>query len=622
MLISFTESIRTPANAVSTLALLLLVAKVILDFGKISLYEWLHAADVGKVYFDVDGKAAETTAEALLETALQGVKVFMGDLPQPRLSICESHGNGKLSYRIFLPDYKMTIADQKRRLQRLGLDKNRPFDAAVYGTNQKLRMVGSFKKPDDRRVLKFLDGSAPTEQNIMDTIVQYTTPDMTLLTEPTATAPPTPPPSNAAPATTSASTSASIPASHILPAAMSDALHSFGFVNVRPLKRSPNFKGFLFDCNNRTKDLPCPCCRNVHENNGFVCFDNPTSYVFRNWSQRCKHVRILKVADIPLDQAIRECIHPTIDIPSAGFGVVRYNAPYVLPFNDEISSYKHLLLRAPMGTGKTTQLKAALVKLQPSSVLIITPRTIFARSMFGTLQDILPELCLYKDIPGDDRAPEKFMVCQLESLHSLGKSVYDLLILDECESILYQFGAPTISLFDAVVDVFENVVSSAGHVLWLDAFLGDRSLRVCALMDPCAPRVFIHNQHKQDGRIAYHLSTGRTAKQRLLDAATHLAGERNVCVTASKGLAQILEQGFNKADAHTLVIHADTSDHVKAQLEDVNHLLIPYKNFIYTSAITVGNTACGIERTQQVLHVSKLSLPQTIVGAASRHSPM
>ena len=53
------------------------------------------------------------------------------------------------------------MSDVKARLVRLGLDHNRPFDAAIYGKNQKLRMVGSLKTPQDTRVLRLLapDGS-------------------------------------------------------------------------------------------------------------------------------------------------------------------------------------------------------------------------------------------------------------------------------------------------------------------------------------------------------------------------------------------------------------------------------------------------------------------------------
>ena len=186
MQVAYADSLKASAAAALTSTLIALVALILNGFQRVSYYEWLKATDVGRVYFDVDGKKSETTEQALLDKALAGVRVFLelpADAPPPRLSICQSHGGNKLSFRIFLRDYKMVIGDQKRRLRRLGLDKNRPFDDAVYGRLQKLRTVGSFKTPQDRRVLEFLDGSAPTEQNILDTFVQHVTDDMQLLCE-------------------------------------------------------------------------------------------------------------------------------------------------------------------------------------------------------------------------------------------------------------------------------------------------------------------------------------------------------------------------------------------------------------------------------------------------------
>ena len=123
MQVHYTRSLKASAREVVQIPLPSLVAKILISFGIIAFYEWLHSADVGKVYFDVDGKASELTAQALLDSALTGVRIFLDlppDAPLPHHVICESHGGNKLSFRIFLPGYKMVIGDQKRRLERLG----------------------------------------------------------------------------------------------------------------------------------------------------------------------------------------------------------------------------------------------------------------------------------------------------------------------------------------------------------------------------------------------------------------------------------------------------------------------------------------------------------------------
>ena len=296
---------------------------------------------------------------------------------------------------------------------------------------------------------------------------------------------------------------------------------------------------------------------------------------------------------------IAQCIRPTIDLAAAGYDLVRYTDPYVRPLLDDISRTKHLHLRAPMGSGKTTRIVELIRHTNPASVLVVTPRQLFARSMLGALLPVLPDLVVYKDVFTTHR-PEgypfyPFLICQLESLHKLVDAHYDLVILDECESILYQFGAPTVKHFDWVTDAFTSLVCGAHHCLWSDAFLNDRSLLVCAALDPDTPRCLVWNDFVPRGRTAYHLGSGTSAKANLMRAAHQLSHERNVFVCASKDMALNLEAAMRET-GETLLITADTSDDLKRRLQDVNALLQPYRHFIYTSALTVGkrHLTCSI----------------------------
>lgn len=88
-----------------------------------------------------------------------------------------------------------------------------------------------------------------------------------------------------------------------------------------------------------------------------------------------------------------------------------------------------------MGSGKTHQLRESLRDISPSSVLIVTPRQLFARSMLGVLREVLPDLKVYKDLPHEERTKHNYIICQVESMWTLRRR-YDFVILDECESIL------------------------------------------------------------------------------------------------------------------------------------------------------------------------------------------
>ena len=153
----------------------------------------------------------------------------------------------------------------------------------------------------------------------------------------------------------------------------------------------------------------------------------------------------------------------------------------------------------------------------------------------------------------------------------------------------YQFSSPTIRHFEEISAAFSEIVTGASSCFWSDAFLGDRSMVVCGQLDPGTSRVFIHNTWVPHGRKAYHVGKYRDAKLGIKRAAKHLEAESNVVVSASKDLAKettaILENS-----GPTMLICSETSDDVKAKLEDVNTFLKPYQHFVYTSAITVGTS--------------------------------
>ena len=354
-MVNFIVGLKSPAARAETASPERLAHRMLATYGQAQLYEWYKSSIIGKPMFDVDGKADATTAEQLLADALAGVNRFFGFTP-PTIVIASSHsppGTGnKLSYRLFVPGYRMLVSDMKKRLVRLGLDKNRPFDGAIYGANQKLRMVGSFKTPDDRRVLALVDRE-PTEAALLDTLVQVTDPAWPLLTEgappitsllasttlnaptdptdptdppaaaaapkprkralaPASPGSPPPEPSNAAgpsasPAPQPNPTSAAAAQMAItnapkrqrgrprskdqLPPDLALALDQNGFVNVRSSKAVE--RGFTFDSDNHDQAHPCPCCKAVHTSNQFYANDRSRDlYRVGNFSDSCTPLTI------------------------------------------------------------------------------------------------------------------------------------------------------------------------------------------------------------------------------------------------------------------------------------------------------------------------------------------
>ena len=305
-----------------------LAHRMLVHYGCAELYEWYKASLIGKVVFDVDGHLqGDTTAEALLRDALAGVETFFGFMPQ-RILVAAAHGQGeghphgdKLSFRIYVQGYRMVMADVKKRLVRLGLDKNRPFDAAIYGANQKLRMAGSIKTKQDRRPLKLINPDhsdlQPTEQLLLDTLVQVVDPDWPLLEEPSAEKPqrqekkakrPADPvatgvaPALTAPAITApaAKRQRGRPPKHLsISTDHAATLREMGY--VRPKFVSATDDGFTFTADNRDC---CPNCTHDHQRNNWWFVEKQDAYLVCNYSERCvtKTVRKVVEAIVPVHQ--------------------------------------------------------------------------------------------------------------------------------------------------------------------------------------------------------------------------------------------------------------------------------------------------------------------------------
>ena len=318
----FVHGLKSSAARVEHGDPLRLVRRMLAHYGLEQLYEWYKASTIGKVVFDVDGSASKTTASVLLATALAAVAAFFDGIMPERVLIAAAHGGDKLSYRLFVPGYRMRMSDIKARIVRLGLDKNRPFDAAIYGAQQKLRMVGSIKTPQDQRPLKLVDRNGcevePTLDLLMDTLVQVVNEDWPLLTEATPRAPKRTATHTPETQLSIAVGEEAVAVAHSAPSAdeaalvlppkrrrgrprkedqlptdLVSTLADKGFRDIRCSKAVDC--GWTFDSDNHDATHPCPTCGAVHTSNQFYVNDlDDTFYRIANFSEACKIMEVRK----------------------------------------------------------------------------------------------------------------------------------------------------------------------------------------------------------------------------------------------------------------------------------------------------------------------------------------
>ena len=209
-----------------------------------------------------------------------------------------------------------------------------------------------------------------------------------------------------------------------------------------------------------------------------------------------------------ISKAYFDISRPSLDLArQLKYNVIEISEQY-LPdgiFQDQCDH----LARSPMGSGKTRQLKDTLSSLyaenQGLQILFVTPRESLARWAHAEFQDAVPTLTSYKDTLSVMRATA--LVVQCESLHLLYDRVksenlhFDILVLDECESISAQMvsGDTHGKNMRKNVLVYENVARHAGKIIALDGMLSNLTLESIAELRPLTSKRLLLNNYKKAG---------------------------------------------------------------------------------------------------------------------------
>jgi hypothetical protein len=269
------------------------------------------------------------------------------------------------------------------------------------------------------------------------------------------------------------------------------------------------------------------------------------------------------------------------------------------------SSAKAVSIRSPMGTGKTTLLDRLLVLLTrqapadaPPRVLVLTYRQTLAYEQVRKLapHGFVSYLDVKRDAPLHNRKRYPRVICQIESirrvagpsgLYGLG-ATFDLVVIDEVESVLRHFCSPTVGSPYSTLELVTDILGGASRVIAMDAFLGDGSFeffkavgvsnQVVVNARKSPPRTFEFTNHENEWRA------------RIVDDLLH--GKNVVVASLStqliyKVLQNVLESaGIDETDV--LVHTSKSGDEVKKSLVDVDSLWIQYRLVLYSPTISAG----------------------------------
>ena len=271
----------------------------------------------------------------------------------------------------------------------------------------------------------------------------------------------------------------------------------------------------------------------------------------------------------------------------------------------DFTKKKYQLLDVPMGSGKTHATSAYLKKNNENSFIWITPRITLAMNTKQRLLDDNIEVSYYSDIGKSKK--EKYakmplqdkLIIQCESLHYLKDSDFDIVVIDEIESVLNCWSSEEThgENLSQNWDVFKHILINCKKCILLDAFLSKKTFTLLNDLgiDKSNFEVFKSSYKTPPKKIVY--LNGVDSYVSKIEDKLKNGNKCFVLYPYKKGSSKHLSIGqlcnyfIKKCDItkdDIIVYSGDSSDSHKKKLKSANKEWFDKKLVITTSCITVG----------------------------------
>jgi hypothetical protein len=248
-------------------------------------------------------------------------------------------------------------------------------------------------------------------------------------------------------------------------------------------------------------------------------------------------------------------------------------------------------VKSNMGTGKTVLIREMIENNQSTfkKILMISTRRSFCRSVGGTFTHLGFKQYLDENINSEN---SDRVICSLESLEKfIGSDVnieYDLIILDEVESVIKQLDSPYIKNSYLTLNFFKRMLKQSKRILACDADFNN-----------CA-HTFMNSLKKDYKLMINEYSDADNCRKIIINNNDSIINKKiDECMTENKNIV-IVAMSNRKAQEIKLslkstypdkkiICHTGESDHRERELlKDVNKNWLDCNILIYTSTVGAG----------------------------------
>ena len=250
---------------------------------------------------------------------------------------------------------------------------------------------------------------------------------------------------------------------------------------------------------------------------------------------------------------------------------------------------KFLILNAFLGKGKTTAIKRLIKTKDYVKVLCLSPRQAFARFLASDFN-----IDSYLD--GANFNSNKLVV-SIESLYKINSDHgYEIIVIDESESILNQFSSPTMNgNYLQCYKTLISIIKNAKKVIFADAFISNRTLnftkhfneKITLIKNNTIPtkRTAIQVDKKDFNKtLISDIKTNQSKNYVCFSSKTELTGFKNI-VKCDEAIG-LKPNFYNDA----LFYYGKGNDKTFDTLDDINKSWVDSSIVVTSPSITVGNS--------------------------------